>query len=122
MYGDGTLKDKAILIAAGLVVIVSVYLYYYFEDLIQVVRVGVVLVGVLAALAICYTSDAGKAAWAFARGANIERQKVVWPTRREAGMVTVMVIILVILIGLFIALVDKLLFEAIYDWILGVNQ
>ena len=56
-----------------------------------------------------------------ARGANIERQKVVWPTRREAMMVTIMVIILVIIIGLFIALVDKVLFETIYNFVLGVK-
>ena len=100
----------------------SVFLYYYFEDLIQVARVGIVLAGMVAALAVAYTSDAGKTAWAFARGANIERQKVVWPNRREAMMVTLMVIILVILIGLFIALVDKLLFETIYNLILGVSD
>jgi preprotein translocase subunit SecE len=80
------------------------------------------LLGVAGALVIGYTCDAGKSAWVFAKGANIERQKVVWPNRREAAMVTMMVIILVIIIGLFIALVDKILFETIYDFILGVNE
>jgi preprotein translocase subunit SecE len=116
------LKDKLTLIVAALVVVASIYLYYYFEDLIQVGRVGIVLAGVVAALFVAYTCDAGKAAWAFARGANIERQKVVWPNRREAMMVTLMVIVLVIIIGLFIALVDKILFETIYNLILGVSD
>ncbi len=116
------MKDKLILIIAGLVVAASVAVYYYLDDLIQVARVGIILAGMLAAAAIAYTSDAGKTAWAFARGANIERQKVVWPNRREAMMVTLMVIILVIVIGLFIALVDKLLFETIYNLILGVSD
>ena len=116
------MKDKLILIVAALIVAASIYLYYYFEDLLQVGRVGVVLAGMVVAALVAYTSEAGKAAWAFARGANIERQKVVWPNRREAMMVTLMVIILVIIIGLFIALVDKLLFETIYNLILGVSD
>ena len=69
------MKDKLTLIVAALVVAASIYLYYYFEDLLQVARVGIVLVGMVAAALVAYTSDAGKAAWAFARGANIERQK-----------------------------------------------
>ena len=116
------MKDKLILIVAALIVAASIYLYYYFEDLLQVGRVGVVLAGMVIAALVAYTSEAGTAAWAFARGANIERQKVVWPNRREAMMVTLMVIILVIIIGLFIALVDKLLFETIYNLILGVSD
>ncbi len=116
------MKDKLILFVAALVVAASVYLYYYLEELIQVARVGIVIAGMLVAAAIAYTSDAGKTAWAFAKGANVERQKVVWPNRREAMMVTLMVIILVIIIGLFIALVDKILFETIYNLILGVSD
>ncbi len=110
------------LIAATLVVIAAVFLYYYFADVIQVGRVGIVLLGVAIAVFIAYQSETGRAAWVFAKGANVERQKVVWPGRREAMMVTLMVIILVIVIGLFIALVDKLLFETIYNLILGVRK
>ncbi len=116
------MKDKLTLTFAALVVVASIVLYYLLEDQIQVVRVGVVLAGVGMALFVAYMSDTGKAAWTFAKGANIERQKVVWPNRREAAMVTLMVIILVIVIGLFIALVDKILFETIYDFILGVSE
>lgn len=116
------MKDKLTLFAAALVVAVSIVFYYLLDDQIQVVRVGVVLLGVVGAMLVAYTSETGKSAWVFAKGANVERQKVVWPSRREAAMVTLMVIILVIVIGLFIALVDKILFETIYDFILGVND
>ncbi|MGI9318685.1 MAG: preprotein translocase subunit SecE [bacterium] len=116
------MKDKLTLIFAALVVVASVVLYYVLENQIQLVRVAVILAGVGLATIVAYSSDTGKAAWAFAKGANIERQKVVWPNRREAAMVTLMVIILVIIIGLFIALVDKILFETIYDFVLGVSE
>ena len=115
------MKDKITLIIAALVVAASVFLYYYFPDLIQVGRVGIVLLGVVIALFIAYQSDIGKSAWVFAKGANVERQKVVWPTRREAMVVTGLVFLLVIIIGAAIALVDKALFEIIYNLILGVK-
>ena len=73
-------------------------------------------------LAVVYCACAPDFELANAQGANVERQKVVWPNRREAMMVTLMVIILVIIIGLFIALVDKILFETIYNLILGVKD
>jgi len=116
------LKDKIILLTSALVVVASIFLYYQFPDMLQVGRVGIVLTGVVIAGAIAYSSDPGRKAWIFAKGANLERQKVVWPTRREAMMVTIMVVILVIIIGLFIAIVDKIMFEVIYDFILGVSE
>ena len=116
------MKDKLTLLAALVVIVASIFLYYYLEDQIQAVRVGIVLAAVIAAGLIAYSCDAGKAAWQFAKGANVERQKVVWPNRREAMMVTVMVFILVVIIGIFIAIVDWALFGVIYDFLLGVNN
>ena len=116
------MKNRLTLIAAALIIAASVFLYYYFADLLQVGRVGIVLVGVILAGLVGYSSEAGKTAWVFAKGANVERQKVVWPTRREAMMVTIMVFILVILIGIFIAIIDAIMFEVIYDFILGVSE
>ena len=116
------MKDKLTLLVAVIVIVASVFLYYYLEDQIQAVRVGIVLAAVIVAGLIAYSCDTGKAAWQFAKGANIERQKVVWPNRREAMMVTIMVFILVIIIGAFIALVDWALFGVIYDFILGVSN
>ena len=116
------MRDKLTLLVAALVVMASVFLYYHFADLAQVGRVGIVLVAFVIAGFVAYSCDAGKSAWQFAKGANVERQKVVWPNRREAMMVTVMVFVLVILIGIFIALVDAGLFALIYDFILGVSK
>ena len=116
------MKNKMTMLAAALVIVASIVAYYYFSDLLQAGRVGIVIAGMIAGGLIAMTCETGKSAWAFAKGANVERQKVVWPTRKEAMMVTIMVLILVIIIGLFIALVDKVLFETIYSLILGVNQ
>lgn len=116
------MKNKVTLLLAALVVVASVVAYYLLDEaVIQAVRVVIVIAGVIVGGLIAMQCEAGRSAWAFAKGANVERQKVVWPTRREAMLVTLMVMVLVIIIGLFIALVDKLLFETIYNFILGVS-
>jgi len=114
--------DKLKLIAAGLIVAAAVAVYYQFSDWLQVARVGAVLAGVLVAAGIALTTEAGRAALVFARGANIERQKMVWPARREALQVTGLVVVMVILFGLYLWLLDSVSFYAIYDLVLGLES
>ena len=113
--------DKFKLIAAPLAVVVSVVFYYLFSDLQQLFRVLMVVVGVAVGAGLALTTAPGQAAWIFAKSANIERQKVVWPTRREALQVTIFVIILVIVIGFYLWLLDWISFQLIYDVILQVT-
>ena len=113
--------QNAKIVTAMLVVGVSVAAYYYFSDLIQVGRVGIVVVGIAVAGGLMLNTEVGQSAWAFIKGANVERQKVVWPTRQEALQVTLMVIILVIILGLMMWVFDALSFYAIYDLLLKVR-
>lgn len=113
--------DKLKIIAALLVIAAAVACYYYFEDLIQIGRVGIVVVGAVIAAGIAFTSEPGQHAWSFMKSANIERQKVVWPSRQEALQVTLMVIVLVIILGLLMWVFDAISFYAIYDIILRVR-
>jgi len=46
----------------------------------------------------------------FSRESRVELRKVVWPTRQETMQITLIVLVLVFLIGLFLWLVDSLLF------------
>lgn len=96
--------------------------YYQFSDWLQAARVGVVLAGVALAGVVAMTTEAGRSAVMFARGANTERQKMVWPGRREAMQVTGLVILMVILFGLYLWLLDSLSFYGIYNLILGLKS
>lgn len=98
----------------------AVGVYYQFGDWLQIARVGVVVGGVLLAALLLLTTAAGRSAVLFAKGANIERQKMVWPVRREAMQVTGLVVVMVILFGLYLWLLDSLSFYGIYDLILGL--
>ena len=45
----------------------------------------------------------------FVNEVRAETSKVVWPTRKEAGMTTVMVFIMATLVAIFFFLIDKIL-------------
>jgi preprotein translocase subunit SecE len=113
--------DKVKIIIAVLIVVASVAIYYQFGDLMQLARIGIVIVGVVLAAGLTLTTEMGQSAWSFLKGANIERQKVVWPARQEAMQVTLFVIVLVIIIGLMMWAFDALSFYTIYDVILRVR-
>jgi len=79
----------------------------YFEDeLATVLRVLILFGGLLLGALIAATTTKGKNFFAFVRSSNIERQKIVWPTRNETLQTTLIVIVVVVVIGLFLSLVD----------------
>ena len=87
----------------------------------MLLRAGMVVVTVIAGLGVALLSTPGQAAWEFAKGARLELRKVVWPTRRETVQGTGMVLLMVILIGIYLWIMDTLLFWVIYDLVLGTG-
>ncbi len=87
----------------------------YFEDeLATVLRVLILIGGVVVGALIASTTQKGRNFFAFVRSSNIERQKIVWPTRNETLQTTLIVIVVVIIIGLFLSLVDFF-----FSWLVG---
>jgi len=79
----------------------------YFEDeLTTVLRVLILFGGILLGALIAATTEKGRSFFSFVKSANIERQKIVWPTRNETLQTTLIVIVVVIIIGAFLSLVD----------------
>ncbi len=72
-------------------------------------RVLGVVVLMLVGAAIALTSSQGKAFLQLLKEANIERRKVVWPTRQETTQTTLIVVIVVVLMSLVLWGVDSLL-------------
>jgi preprotein translocase subunit SecE len=77
------------------------------------------LVGLAAAVAVFFTSEAGRQLIAFGRDAVREVKKVVWPERKEAMQITAYVFAFVVVMALFLWLTDKTLEWVFYDLILG---
>jgi preprotein translocase subunit SecE len=114
-----TSTDKAKLTVVGLLVVASMAAFYVLGAKDMWVRV-LALLGLLAvAIAIFFTSEPGKQFIAYAQDSVREARKVVWPTRKEAGQMTLYVFIFVMIMAVFLFLTDKTLEWVIYHLILG---
>ncbi|WP_430461203.1 preprotein translocase subunit SecE [Thalassolituus sp. LLYu03] len=72
-------------------------------------RVLGVVVLMLAGVGIALTSAQGKAFLQLLKEANIERRKVVWPTRQETQQTTMIVVAVVVVMSLILWGLDSLL-------------
>lgn len=102
----------------AVLVVGGVYGYYYFSAQLLPVRI----LGLLAALGLASyaatTTTKGRGFVDFYRAADIERRKVVWPTRQETLQTTIVVLVVVVLVGLFIWLLDWV-FSSLVKLIVG---
>ena len=90
------------------IIIAGVAANLYFVDTYPtIIRVLMVLGGVLVGGFIGYSTTKGKGFAKFVKNANIERQKIVWPTKNETVQTTIMVLVLVVIIGFFLFLIDS---------------
>jgi len=111
--------DKAKVGAAIALVIAALAGFYVLGQQGQVAQWGALLVGLVAAVAVFFTSEPGKELIAFGRESVKEVKKVVWPTRKESTQMTLYVFGFVLIMALFLFLTDKTLEWVFYDLILG---
>jgi preprotein translocase subunit SecE len=104
-----TLVDTAKLMAAGAIVLVGLFAYYYFGDSSQLLRSLGVLVALAVAALIALQSLQGQWFWKFLQSARIELRKVVWPTREETIQTTIAVLVFALIMGVFFWLLDLFL-------------
>jgi preprotein translocase subunit SecE len=111
--------DKAKLAAAAVLLLGSIAAFYLLNQQSMWLRVLALLVGVALAVGVFFTSENGKQLIGFGRESVRETKKVVWPTRKEAGQMTLYVFGFVVVMALFLWLTDKTLEWVLYDLILG---
>ena len=111
--------DKAKLAAAAALVVAALAAYYVLGKQGQLAQWGALLLGLAVAIVVFFTSEPGKALYAFGRDAWREVKKVVWPSRKEAIQMTAYVFGFALLMALFLWLTDKTLEWLFYDLILG---
>ncbi|MFO1318316.1 MAG: preprotein translocase subunit SecE [Burkholderiales bacterium] len=107
------MQDKLKLAAAILLVIAGVAGYYFFSESLLIVRILCVVAGVIAAAAVAWTSQPGKAFYVFAQESVAETKKVVWPTRKETVQTTGIVMAFVVIMAIFLWIVDASLVAGI---------
>jgi preprotein translocase subunit SecE len=111
--------DKAKLAAAVALLVAGFVGYYMLSSQGQLLRVGVLLGAMVAAVVVFAVSESGRQLLAFGRDAWRETKKVVWPARKEAIQMTAYVFAFVFVMALFLWLTDKTLEWVLYDLLLG---
>lgn len=111
--------DKAKLATVVVLVVAGLVAFYMLGKQGPLAQWGGLLLGLAAAVVVFFTSEPGKALFAFGRDASREVRKVVWPARKEAIQMTVYVFGFVLVMALFLWLTDKTLEWLFYDLILG---
>ena len=105
--------DVAKLVLAGMVIVAGLVGYYYFSERPLYYRVIGIIIDVLVALFLVSKTEIGRLSLSFIRESQMEVRKVVWPTRQETVQSTLMVCVLVFIVGIFLWLLDMLLFWGI---------
>jgi preprotein translocase subunit SecE len=114
-----TAGDKMRLALAVALVLAGLVAYYMLAAQGPWVQWGGLLVALVAAVVVFFTSETGRELVAFGRDAVRETKKVVWPERKEALQITLYVFAFVVVMALFLWLTDKTLEWVFYDLILG---
>ena len=113
-----TTNDKIKVVTALCAVVAGIVGFYFLADQSTLARAGVLVLGIAVAAAMMWTSTPGRDFVAFARESVRETKKVVWPTRKEATQLTLVVFGFVLLRAIFLWGTDKIL-EVLLSFILG---
>ncbi len=110
--------DKARLGVALALVVGSVVAFYMLGKQGAIAQWGALLLGLVAAVAVFFTSETGKQLAAFGNDSWREVKKVVWPERRESIQMTAYVFAFVLVMAIILWSTDKLIEWVFYDLIL----
>ncbi len=103
------MADKIKLAVAAMLVVAGIAGYYWLSASSILLRILAVVAGIVAGVAVAWTSASGGEFVAFAREALVEVKKVVWPTRKETMQTTGIVFVFVVVMALFLFAVDTTL-------------
>jgi preprotein translocase subunit SecE len=113
-----TTNDKIKVVTAICAVVAGIVGFYLLADQSTLTRAGILVLGMLVAVGMAWTSTPGRDFVAFAKDSVRETKKVVWPTRKEATQLTLVVFGFVLIMALFLWGTDKIL-EVLLSFILG---
>jgi preprotein translocase subunit SecE len=102
---------------AFLLVVAGIAGYYFLQGstvaFAELLRVISVLLGLVLAAAVLWTSEPGKRFFGFSKESIAEAKRVVWPTAKETYQTTGVVVLFAVVMALFLWAVDATLLFAI---------
>ena len=107
------MADKIKLVVALLLVVAGVVGFYALRESAAVLRVLSVLMGLVLATGVFWTTESGKLFFGFTKDSVAEAKRVVWPTRKETMQTTGVVILFAVIMALFLWGVDAILLSLV---------
>ena len=112
-------KFKVVLAAVAMIAGVIGFFYLKGQNKPALMCAGALVAGLVIALLLLWASATGRDFLNFAKESVRETKKVVWPTRKEATQITLVVFGFVLVMAMFLWGTDKLLEFLLYDVILS---
>jgi preprotein translocase subunit SecE len=100
------MADKIKLGAAFLLIVAGIAGFYSLHESAAVVQLAVLLLSLVFAAGIVWTTDPGRRLFVFGKDSIAEAKRVVWPTRKETMQTTGVVIAFAVVMALFLWAVD----------------
>ena len=107
------MADKIKLGIAFLLVAAGIAGFYALHESAAVVKLLVLLLGMLLAAGVIWTTESGKRLFIFGKESVAEAKRVTWPTRKETMQTTGVVIAFAVIMALFLWAVDASLMVAV---------
>ena len=111
--------SRRVAICVLALVLAALTAFYLLSRQGALVQWAALLVGLVVAAVLFFTSESGKQLVAFGQDSWREVRKVVWPARKEAIQITAYVFGFVVVMALFLWVTDKTLEWVFYDLLLG---
>ena len=114
-------SDIVLWILAALVFGAGLYGFVYFEgQAMTLIRVVGLVAAVGVALAIASRTAKGREGFAYVREVDVERRKVVWPTRQETLQTTLIVLVVTVIVAIILFIMDTA-FGGLVRWLIGMG-
>ena len=115
------MADKIKLGVAFLLIAAGIAGFYVLQESAAVLKLVSVLLGLLLASAVVWTTEPGKRFFVFGKDSVDEAKRVVWPTRKETMQTTGVVILFTVVMALFLWAVDASLMVVV-NKLMGRNE
>jgi preprotein translocase subunit SecE len=113
--------DVVLWILAALVAAAGIYGFVYFEgQAMTLIRVLGLVFAVGVALAIASRTVKGREFFSYVREVDVERRKVVWPTRQETLQTTLIVLAVTVVVSILLFIMDTI-FGGLVRWLIGMG-
>ncbi len=105
---ETSLRDRLIWLVVVVLGVAAVYGNHHFGDQPLLYRVLVLLIVAAGAVALALRTARGGALLELLKGANVERRRVVWPSRQERNQTTLVVLGFILVMALLLWGLDSL--------------